>query len=90
MNQYTQEHARSYYAASARASTPYPLLDGDLTADVCVIGGGFTGNLDLGHVDIDPPEGQSKTGQKIAAAGGLRSQMQHPGRIPCGRCPTAR
>jgi len=43
MNQHTQEHARSYYAASARASTDYPLLDGDLSADVCVIGGGFTG-----------------------------------------------
>ncbi|KAE9650489.1 FAD-binding oxidoreductase [Pseudomonas sp. PB106] len=43
MNQYTQEHARSYYAASARATTPYSTLDGDLTADVCVIGGGFTG-----------------------------------------------
>ncbi|WP_192561123.1 NAD(P)/FAD-dependent oxidoreductase [Pseudomonas gozinkensis] len=43
MNQYTQEHALSYYAASARASTPYPELEGDLIADVCVIGGGFTG-----------------------------------------------
>ncbi|MDI3397503.1 FAD-binding oxidoreductase [Pseudomonas sp. V88_4] len=43
MNQYTQEHAQSYYAASARASTPYPELEGDLIADVCVIGGGFTG-----------------------------------------------
>ncbi|WP_445178324.1 NAD(P)/FAD-dependent oxidoreductase [Pseudomonas sp. McL0111] len=43
MNQYTQEHARSYYAASARAGTPYPALDGDLSVDVCVIGGGFTG-----------------------------------------------
>jgi hypothetical protein len=43
MNQHTQEHARSYYAASARASTPYPKLDGDLSVDVCVIGGGFTG-----------------------------------------------
>jgi glycine/D-amino acid oxidase-like deaminating enzyme len=43
MNQYTQEHARSYYAASARATTPYPKLDGDLSVDVCVIGGGFTG-----------------------------------------------
>lgn len=43
MNQYTQEHAHSYYAASARASTPYPELAGDLIADVCVIGGGFTG-----------------------------------------------
>lgn len=43
MNQYTQEHALSYYAASARASPPYPELAGDLIADVCVIGGGFTG-----------------------------------------------
>lgn len=43
MNQYTEEHARSYYAASARASTPYLRLDGDVSADVCVIGGGFTG-----------------------------------------------
>ncbi|SMQ23618.1 Glycine/D-amino acid oxidase [Pseudomonas helmanticensis] len=43
MNQYTEEHARSYYAASARATTPYPRLEGDLSADVCVIGGGFTG-----------------------------------------------
>jgi gamma-glutamylputrescine oxidase len=43
MNQYTHEHARSYYAASARATTPYPQLEGDLSADVCVIGGGFTG-----------------------------------------------
>lgn len=43
MNQYTEEHARSYYAASARATAPYPQLEGDLSADVCVIGGGFTG-----------------------------------------------
>jgi glycine/D-amino acid oxidase-like deaminating enzyme len=43
MNQYTQEHARSYYAASARANTPYPALNDDLSVDVCVIGGGFTG-----------------------------------------------
>lgn len=43
MNQYSKENARSYYAASARASTPWPVLDGDLSADVCVIGGGFTG-----------------------------------------------
>jgi len=43
MNQYSKEHARSYYAASARASTSWPALDADLSADVCVIGGGFTG-----------------------------------------------
>ncbi|MHC8314370.1 NAD(P)/FAD-dependent oxidoreductase [Pseudomonas sp. LB3P31] len=43
MNQYTQEHAHSYYAATARGLTPYPTLATDLIADVCVIGGGFTG-----------------------------------------------
>lgn len=36
-------HARSYYAASAGSLPGYPSLDGDLSADVCVIGGGFTG-----------------------------------------------
>ncbi|WP_025128995.1 FAD-binding oxidoreductase [Pseudomonas sp. PH1b] len=48
MNQQTvfthaNEHARSYYAASAGELPRYPLLEGDLQADVCVIGGGFTG-----------------------------------------------
>ncbi|MGH8420805.1 MAG: NAD(P)/FAD-dependent oxidoreductase, partial [Pseudomonas fluorescens] len=43
MNQYSNEHARSYYAASANGMTPYPTLAADLEADVCVIGGGFTG-----------------------------------------------
>lgn len=43
MNQYSNEHARSYYAASANALVPFPALTEDLAADVCVIGGGFTG-----------------------------------------------
>ncbi|MBZ9780409.1 FAD-binding oxidoreductase [Pseudomonas sp. REP124] len=43
MNQYTQEHTQSYYAASAHHLTPFPTLNEDLVADVCVIGGGFTG-----------------------------------------------
>jgi glycine/D-amino acid oxidase-like deaminating enzyme len=43
MNQYSNEHARSYYAASANGTAPYPTLAEDLEADVCVIGGGFTG-----------------------------------------------
>ncbi|PWB35172.1 FAD-dependent oxidoreductase [Pseudomonas sp. SDI] len=38
-----QQHTSSYYAASARGLHPYPTLDGQLQADVCVIGGGFTG-----------------------------------------------
>lgn len=38
------EHPHSsYYAATANASPPRPALSGAVTADVCVIGGGFTG-----------------------------------------------
>jgi len=37
------EHPRSWYAATADASPPYPPLDGDEAADVCVVGGGYTG-----------------------------------------------
>ena len=38
-----QEHTDSYYAASANDVTDYPCLDGAKTADVCVVGAGFTG-----------------------------------------------
>jgi gamma-glutamylputrescine oxidase len=38
-----QEHARSYYAATANEKTDYPVLEGSQPADVCVVGGGFTG-----------------------------------------------
>ncbi|CAI8762663.1 gamma-glutamylputrescine oxidase [Pseudomonas sp. IT-P253] len=37
------EHAHSYYAATAKSLAPYPTLAEDLFADVCVIGAGFTG-----------------------------------------------
>ncbi|WP_431703046.1 NAD(P)/FAD-dependent oxidoreductase [Pseudomonas sp. BR20] len=37
------DHARSYYLASANAMPERPSLGADLSADVCVIGGGFTG-----------------------------------------------
>jgi len=33
----------SYYAASANETPAYPLLEGDIAADVCVVGGGFSG-----------------------------------------------
>ncbi|QXI30811.1 NAD(P)/FAD-dependent oxidoreductase [Pseudomonas vanderleydeniana] len=39
----TLEHARSYYAATAHSMPARPRLESDLVADVCVIGGGFTG-----------------------------------------------
>ncbi|MDJ0709084.1 MAG: FAD-binding oxidoreductase [Woeseiaceae bacterium] len=38
-----QEHTSSYYAATANVKTAYPELDGAVSADVCVVGGGFTG-----------------------------------------------
>jgi len=36
-------HAASYYAASSLPQPEYPALAGELTADVCVVGGGFSG-----------------------------------------------
>ena len=36
-------HTASYYAASSVPQPDYPSLTGDVSADVCVIGGGFSG-----------------------------------------------
>src|SRR5690606_15692483 len=36
-------HPESYYVATANAMAAHPRLDGSVYADVCVIGGGFTG-----------------------------------------------
>ncbi|WP_417686281.1 NAD(P)/FAD-dependent oxidoreductase [Roseibium sp.] len=36
-------HAPSYYAATATRQTDHPSLQGDVTCDVCIIGGGYTG-----------------------------------------------
>lgn len=38
-----QEHTGSYYAATANDVTDYPALAGSETADVCIVGAGFTG-----------------------------------------------
>ncbi|MDX1498324.1 MAG: FAD-binding oxidoreductase [Woeseiaceae bacterium] len=38
-----QEHAASYYAATANVRTDYPPLAGSHSVDVCVVGAGFTG-----------------------------------------------
>lgn len=38
-----QEHTSSYYAATVNEVTAYAPLEGSKTADVCVVGGGFTG-----------------------------------------------
>src|SRR5262245_18029699 len=39
----THPHAPTYYAATANDATRYPALEGAVRADVCVIGGGFSG-----------------------------------------------
>lgn len=39
----TAEHGPSYYAASANRRLRFPHLQGELKADACVIGGGFSG-----------------------------------------------
>ncbi|GAB3111577.1 FAD-binding oxidoreductase [Aestuariicella hydrocarbonica] len=36
-------HVDSYYAATAKQLQTYPRLEGEIEADVCVIGGGYTG-----------------------------------------------
>lgn len=38
-----QPHVDSWYAASANLQLDFPALQGEATADVCVIGGGYTG-----------------------------------------------
>lgn len=38
-----QEHTNSYYAATVNETTDYPELAGAESADVCVVGAGFTG-----------------------------------------------
>ena len=38
-----QEHTNSYYAATANEQTGFPVLEGEHSVDVCIVGGGFTG-----------------------------------------------
>ena len=38
-----EEHTRSYYAASCAYQFDLPELEADIEADVCVVGGGYTG-----------------------------------------------
>ncbi|MCB1493114.1 MAG: FAD-binding oxidoreductase, partial [Rhodobiaceae bacterium] len=49
-------HVDSYYAATANPLDPFAPLDGDRRADVCVVGGGFTGlstALHLAEAGVD-------------------------------------
>ena len=43
LQQGLQAHTDSYYAATANAQTAFEPLQGDQSADICVVGAGFTG-----------------------------------------------
>ena len=38
-----ENHTNSYYANSIKEETNYPVLDEELTTDICIVGGGFSG-----------------------------------------------
>lgn len=38
-----EEHTNSYYAATRNDRTTYPQLQGEQEAEICIVGGGFTG-----------------------------------------------
>jgi gamma-glutamylputrescine oxidase len=38
-----EKHVNSWYAASANRSLSFPKLEGEVEADVCIVGGGYTG-----------------------------------------------
>lgn len=40
---HSDQHAASYYAATANRQLSYPTLTGEELADVCIVGGGFSG-----------------------------------------------
>jgi gamma-glutamylputrescine oxidase len=44
------DHPASYYVASANAMPAHPPLEGSLRADVCIVGGGYTGLSALLHL----------------------------------------
>ena len=38
-----ENHTNSYYANSIKEETNYPVLEEELTTDICIVGGGFSG-----------------------------------------------
>ena len=62
------EHPRSYYLASAQALPEHPPLRGGMRADVCIVGGGYTGLSALLHL----------------AEHGYDTVLLEAGRVGCG------
>ena len=62
----TQEHAPSYYAATANIQSRYPQLQDDLEVDVVIVGGGFSGVATVVELGESSP---STTRTKITNCG---------------------
>ena len=85
MNPNGPGHPDSYYVATAKGIVDYPALDGELTADVCVIGGGFTGvsaalNLAEHGLDVVLLEG-NRVGSGASGRNGGQAQTGFGGEI---------
>ena len=89
----TAEHTGSYYAATVNAVTDYAPLQGAKSADVCVIGAGFTGISTALHLaergyDVHVVEANKvgwgasgrNGGQMIGGISGERAVAKHWGR----------
>jgi gamma-glutamylputrescine oxidase len=72
---------QGYYAASAQASRARPRLDGASTADVCVVGGGYTGLVAALHL--------AEAGARVilleADSTGFRASGRNGGQIHSGQ-----
>ena len=72
--------SQSYYAASAPGFGPQPSLSGDLTADICVVGGGYTGLSAALHAARSGARVVLVEAKSIAAkASGRNGGQIHPG-----------
>ena len=71
----------SWYAATATPSTPYPTLKGDQRADVCIVGGGYTGLSAALHL--------AQAGRRVvlveAQRVGFGASGRNGGQLGCGQ-----
>ncbi|WP_148862834.1 NAD(P)/FAD-dependent oxidoreductase [Marinobacter fonticola] len=68
----TTSHTNSYYAASANDKTIRPTLKGHVTADICIVGAGFTGMSTALHM--------AEKGYKVVVLEGSRIGFGASGR----------
>ena len=87
-----EEHTNSYYAATRSDHTSYPVLEGEQEAEICIVGGGFTGIAcaltlsERGHSVAVVEQNRvgwgasgRNGGQLIAGLGGSRQLAKHLG-----------